>query len=96
MNYEKLFLIYCFEYYGESQAKLFDEISSPKLEYPIKFSENTEEENQKLLEKWKEQNDIKLSEFRIEKKPRFNKYGTPIYIRRIKGTYRQISFEVVE
>ena len=92
MNYNKLFMIYCYEYFNESDAKMFHELNVQELPYPRKFSEHTVEENNAFLEEWRKQNNIKLSEFKLMDRPTFNKFGTPIFIKRIKGEYKDISF----
>lgn len=89
----KIFMIYCFEYFEENDAKLFDEIVSQQMCYPRKFKNYTEEENKKYLAEWKRKNNIKLCDFELLKTPRYNKYGTPIFIKRVNGTYTPCGFD---
>ena len=89
----KLFLIYCFEYYEESNAKLFNEIAEKKLDYPYKFQDHTPQENDEYLYKWKKRNGIRVGDFELPRKYEIDQYGTPIYIKRVRGSYHKCDFD---
>lgn len=92
----KLFLIYCYEFFEENDAKLFNEMVRPSFNYPYKFQEHTPEENKKYLLDWKRQNGIRLGDFEYVKTPKYNKYGTPFFIKRIRGEFRKCDFDVTD
>ena len=84
----KIWLIYIFEFYEEDHLRVFDAILHEKLETPYHFHNHTEEENRKMLARFKRVNNIRLCDYEVIKKP-FFKDGVPIYIRRIGGEKRK-------
>lgn len=92
----KLFLIYCFEFFEESDAKLYNEIHAHELKYPHKFHEHTEAENDEYLLKWKKRNGIRVGDFELPRKFQVNKYGTPILIKRVRGEFHKCDFDEID
>lgn len=90
---EHLFLIYLYEFYGEKDAKLYNELHAQNREYPRDFENYTEKENMDYLMRWKKLNGIRVGDFKIYIPPTFNQYGTPIFIKRVRGEYKECIYE---
>lgn len=88
-KYERMFLIYLYEKFEGNNVKIFNEISSgSRVLLDRDFSSFTCVENNKYLDDWIKENNIKVSNYLVAGDKGFyfhtDKNGTPIVVEKKK------------
>ena len=89
---KKMFMIYCYEWFRESDAKFFNDYVLREHPYPRKFAEYTYKQNTDFLKQFIEKNNIDLKDFILYDKPRIEDGKTPKFIKRVRGEMKEIEF----